>query len=206
MKFIDIMTTIFEYENFATILTATTLGIFLLFIIVLVAGLRDTKKKNEKPVELVKEELEEVTMEELKEDLIIKEEVTLEMPSITKNLEEFKKAIEEEIKHEDEEVKMEIQLSQDKNSLENSKSMKILNINEIENTVITGPKKKEEEKPIELIETEEVVEEKIVEEPATIKEESIIEVQNINIPFLKPDEDEELLFRTMTALRLPQDI
>ena len=204
MKFIDIMTTIFEYENFATILTATTLGIFLLFILVLVAGLRDTKKKNEKPIELVKEELEEVTMEELKEELIIKEEVTLEMPSITKNLEEFKKAIEEEIKYEDEDTKMDVQIN--KNSLENTKSMKILNINEIENTVITEPKKKEETKPVELIETEEKLEEPVIEEPISIKEESIIEVQKINIPLLKPDEDEELLFRTMTALRLPQDI
>lgn len=206
MKFIDIMTTIFEYENFATILTASTLGILLLFIIVLVAGLRDTKKKNEKPVELVKEELEEVTMEELKEDLIIKEEVTLEMPSITKNLEEFKKAIEEEIKHEDEETHMEVQLSQDKKNHDSSKSIKTLNINEIENTVITEPKKKEEEKPVELIEVEEIVEEPVIEEPVSIKEESIIEVQKINIPLLKPDEDEELLFKTMTALRLPQDI
>ena len=204
MKFIDIMTTIFEYENFATILTATTLGIFLLFILVLVAGLRDTKKKNEKPIELVKEELEEVTMEELKEELIIKEEVTLEMPSITKNLEEFKKAIEEEIKYEDEDTKMDVQIN--KNSLENTKSMKILNINEIENTVITEPKKKEETKPVELIETEEQLEEPVIEEPISIKEESIIEVQKINIPLLKPDEDEELLCRTMTALRLPQDI
>jgi hypothetical protein len=204
MKFIDIMTTIFEYENFATILTATTLGIFLLFILVLVAGLRDTKKKNEKPIELVKEELEEVTMEELKEELIIKEEVTLEMPSITKNLEEFKKAIEEEIKYEDEDTKMDVQIN--KNSLENTKSMNILNINEIENTVITEPKKKEETKQVELIETEEKEEKQVIEEPISIKEESIIEVQKINIPLLKPDEDEELLFRTMTALRLPQDI
>ena len=205
MNFIDIMTTIFEYENFATILTATTLGIFLLFILVLIAGLRDKKKKNEKPIELIKEELEEVTMEELKEELIIKEEVTLEMPSITKNLEEFKKAIEEEIKYEDEDTKMDVQLG--KSLLDNSKAIKILNINEIENTVIVEPKKKEETKPVELIEKEEEkVEEPIVEEPILLKEESIIEVQKINIPLLKPDEDEELLFRTMTALSLPQDI
>ena len=75
MNFIDIMTTIFEYENFATILTATTLGIFLLFILVLIAGLRDKKKKNEKPIELIKEELEEVTMEDLVRGILDEYEV-----------------------------------------------------------------------------------------------------------------------------------
>ena len=63
----------------------------------------------------------DVTMEKLKEELIISEEVTLEMPSITKNLEEFKKAIEEEIKHEDENTTMQVQLSPDKSLLESAK-------------------------------------------------------------------------------------
>ena len=43
-------------------------------------------------------EKEEITFEAPKEELIINEEITLEMPSITKNLEDFKKSIEEEIK------------------------------------------------------------------------------------------------------------
>ena len=220
MKFIDIVTTIFEYENFSTILIASTLGIFLLFILVLLAGLRDTKKKKEKPVEVIKEELKDVTMEKLKEELIISEEVTLEMPSITKNLEEFKKAIEEEIKHEDENTTMQVQLSPDKSLLESAKAIKILNINDIENTIILEPKKVaaaaeaqnhqeqiEEKMEEEIIPQEpEIIEEKHIEKPIELREESIVEVQKINIPFIKPDEDEEILFKTMTALRLPQDI
>lgn len=220
MKFIDIVTTIFEYENFSTILIASTLGIFLLFILVLLAGLRDSKKKKEKPVEVIKEELKDVTMEKLKEELIISEEVTLEMPSITKNLEEFKKAIEEEIKHEDEHTTMQVQLSPDKSLLESAKAIKILNINDIENTIILEPKKVaaaaeaqnhqeqiEEKMEEEIIPQEpEIIEEKHIEKPIELREESIVEVQKINIPFIKPDEDEEILFKTMTALRLPQDI
>ena len=52
----------------------------------------------------------------------------------------------------------------------------------------------------------EIIEEKHIEKPIELREESIVEVQKINIPFIKPDEDEEILFKTMTALRLPQDI
>ena len=40
-------------------------------------------------------EKEDITFEAPKEELIINEEITLEMPSITKNLEDFKRTIEE---------------------------------------------------------------------------------------------------------------
>ena len=48
--------------------------------------------------------------------------------------------------------------------------------------------------------------ETVEEKDYSIKEESIIEIQKLDIPLLAPDEDEELLFKTMTALHLPQDI
>ena len=44
------------------------------------------------------------------------------------------------------------------------------------------------------------------EEDYSIQEDSIIEVQKLDIPLLAPDEDDELLFKTMTALHLPQDV
>ena len=59
----------------------------------------------------------------------------------------------------------------------------------------------------ETIEKIEVLEEEPKEETRIeIEEDSIVQVQKLDIPMLAPDEDDELLFKTMTALRLPQDI
>ena len=41
---------------------------------------------------------------------------------------------------------------------------------------------------------------------AELQEDAIIEVQKLNIPLLESDEDDEMLFKTMTALRIPQDV
>ena len=131
------------------------------------------------------------------------------MPSITKNLEDFKRTIEEEIKQENITSNIEVEQSNDKPLLDNSKPIKILNINEIENTQIVETIKEEkvEEAIEEYYEEIEILDENF-DEPviAEIQEEAIIEVQKLDIPLLAPDEDDEMLFKTMTALRIPQDV
>lgn len=206
MKITDIITTIFEYKHFDTIIISVSIFLVLLFIIVLILGLLDAHKKKEKPVELF--EKEEITFEAPKEELIINEEITLEMPSITKNLEDFKKSIEEEIKQENITSNIELEQSNEKPLLDNSKPIKILNINEIENTQIVETIKEEQESLIEeYVEEIEILDENF-DEPivAELQEDAIIEVQKLDIPLLAPDEDDEMLFKTMTALRIPQDV
>ena len=178
-----------------------------LFVVVLIIGLRDSRKKEKKPIEIIKE-FEEITFKEDQEELIINEEITLEMPSITKNLEDFKKSIEEEIKQEQLDSNVQVEQSEDKSLMEDTQPVKILNINEIEDTVIinTVETKEEKEESIETIIEEEPIEMLEEEKSYDIKEESIIEVQKLDIPLLAPDEDDELLFKTMTALHLPQDV
>jgi hypothetical protein len=207
MKITDIITTIFEYKHFDTIIISISIFLVLLFIIVLIVGLLDSRKKKEKPVELF--EKEEITFEAPKEELIINEEITLEMPSITKNLEDFKKSIEEEIKQENITSNIEVEQSNEKPLLDNSKPIKILNINEIENTQIVETIKEEKVETAieEYYEEIEILDENF-DEPviAELQEEAIIEVQKLDIPLLAPDEDDEMLFKTMTALRIPQDV
>lgn len=207
MNLLNIMTTIFEYKHFNTIIISVSLSLVALFIIVLIIGLKDSRKKVKKPIEIIKE-FEEITFKEDQEELIINEEITLEMPSITKNLEDFKKSIEEEIKQEQLDSNVQVEQSEDKSLMEDTKPVKILNINEIEDTVIinTIETKEEKEDPIETITEEEKIEILEEEKNYNIKEESIIEVQKLDIPLLAPDEDDELLFKTMTALHLPQDV
>ena len=207
MKITDIITTIFEYKHFDTIIISISIFLVLLFIIVLIVGLLDSRKKKEKPAELF--EKEEITFEAPKEELIINEEITLEMPSITKNLEDFKKSIEEEIKQENITSNIEVEQSNEKPLLDNSKPIKILNINEIENTQIVETIKEEKvENAIEEYYEEIEILDENFDEPiiAEIQEEAIIEVQKLDIPLLAPDEDDEMLFKTMTALRIPQDV
>ena len=206
MSLLNIMTTIFEYKHFNTIIISVSLSLVALFVVVLILGLRDSRKKTKKPIEIIKE-FEEITFKEDQEELIINEEITLEMPSITKNLEDFKKSIEEEIKQEQLDSNVQVEQSEDKSLMEDTQPVKILNINEIEDTVIinTVETKEEKEESIETIIEEEPIEMLEEEKSYDIKEESIIEVQKLDIPLLAPDEDDELLFKTMTALHLPQD-
>ena len=207
MRLLNIMTTIFEYKYFETIMIVVSIFLVALFLIVLFLGLKDAKKK-EKKKEVLPIIEEEITFTDSKEELIINEEVTLEMPTITKNLEDFKKTLEEEIKNEYVSSNVEVEKTEDKSLCESTKPFKILNINEIEDTVIIETvAQKTPEKKEEIVEEIEVFEEEPIEESTMdIGEESIVQVQKLDIPMLAPDEDDELLFKTMTALRLPQDI
>ena len=205
MNLLNIINTIFEYKYFETIIISVSIFLVVLFVIVLILGIRDAKKKDKPKPVITKPKEEEITMEALKEELIINEEVTLEMPTITKNLEDFKKTIEEEIKQESITSTVEVEKTEDKSLTDTTKPVKILNINEIEDTVIIETVKEPEELKEEIVEIETIEEEK-EEQVLDIKEEAIVEVQKLDIPLLAPDEDDELLFKTMTALRLPQDI
>lgn len=206
MNLQNLITTIFEYKYFNIIIITTSLILITLFFIVLIVGLKDAKKKTKQRTKIIKE-FEDITFKEEPEELIINEEITLEMPSITKNLEEFKKAIEEEIKQEKIESQINVEHSEEKSLMENTKPVKILNINEIEDTVIINTNEVQQEY--------QTIREKIQEEPIKItedikefevKEEAIFKMESLDIPLLAPDEDDEILFKTMTALQLPQDI
>ena len=208
MNLLNIITTMFEYKYFPAIISITIGFLVITFLVVLFTGLKDAKKKEIKKVEIFEEK--DITFEDPKEELIIQEEVTLEMPSLTKNLEDFKKAIEEEIKQENIETNVEIE--EGKQIQENTKPIKTINVNEVEDSIImeTISKKdsnqKEKKELIEKLETEEGTEHEIKIIDPAIKEEAIITVQKLDIPLLAPDEDDELLFKTMTALQLPRDI
>ena len=125
-----------------------------------------------------------------------------------KNLEDFKKTLEEEIKNEQITSNVEVEKTEDKSLCDSTKPFKILDVNEIEDTVIMETVSVETPAPQEeTIEKIEVLEEEQKEETRIeIEEDSIVQVQKLDIPMLAPDEDDELLFKTMTALRLPQDI
>lgn len=210
MNLLNIITTMFEYKYFPTIITITISFLVVTFIIVLFTGLKDAKKKEIKKVEIFEEK--DITFEEPKEELIIQEEVTLEMPSLTKNLEDFKKTIEEEIKQENIVPNIEVEQNTNKSLIDSTKPFRILNVNEIEDTIITEVISEKDTNQNEIkteknFEPEEEVTEheiKIID-PA-IKEDAIITVQKLDIPLLAPDEDDELLFKTMTALQLPRDL
>ena len=199
----------FEYKYFPAIISITIGFLVIAFLVVLFTGLKDAKKKETKKIEIFEEK--DITFEEPKEELIIQEEVTLEMPSLTKNLEDFKKAIEEEIKLENITPNIEVEQNTNKSLIDSTKPFRILNVNEIEDTIITevistndtNQSKVEIE---ENYETEEVTEHEIKIIDPAIKEDAIITVQKLDIPLLAPDEDDELLFKTMTALQLPRDI
>ena len=209
MNLLNIITTMFEYKYFPAIISITIGFLVIAFLVVLFAGLKDAKKKETKKIEIFEEK--DITFEEPKEELIIQEEVTLEMPSLTKNLEDFKKAIEEEIKLENITPNIEVEQNTNKSLIDSTKPFRILNVNEIEDTIITevistndtNQSKVEIE---ENYETEEVTEHEIKIIDPAIKEDAIITVQKLDIPLLAPDEDDELLFKTMTALQLPRDI
>ena len=209
MNLLNIITTMFEYKYFPAIISITIGFLVIAFLVVLFTGLKDAKKKETKKIEIFEEK--DITFEEPKEELIIQEEVTLEMPSLTKNLEDFKKAIEEEIKLENITPNIEVEQNTNKSLIDSTKPFRILNVNEIEDTIITevistndtNQSKVEIE---ENYETEEVTEHEIKIIDPAIKEDAIITVQKLDIPLLAPDEDDELLFKTMTALQLPRDI
>lgn len=130
MKLLNIFEKLYNHPNFNTILLWLIIISIVIFALILFLGLRD--KNKEERESLKEEELEDITFSEISEEDKIKEDVTFEMPTLTKNLVDFKKNIEEEIeKYENVDVSLETAEKE-----EDSKSIKVLDINDIEDTAI----------------------------------------------------------------------
>ena len=94
----NIIDKIYSNGHFTTILIGAIAFLVVLFIIVLYLGIKDAKKAKE-PAPKEKEE-KDITFEEIpQEQKEIAEDVTFEMGTITKNLEDFKKGLEEELQN-----------------------------------------------------------------------------------------------------------
>lgn len=131
MKLLNIFEKLYNHPNFNTILLWLIIISIIIFALILFLGLRD-KNKEEREALKKEEEPEDITFTEIDEKDKIKEDVTFEMPTLTKNLVDFKRNIEEEIENEENfEVIPEVDEKE-----EDTKSIKVLDINEIEDTAI----------------------------------------------------------------------
>lgn len=128
------MSDIYENANFTKYLIIAIIILALIFAIVFLLGLRDLRKSNE-PEKVSDEDMKDFSFDIPENVEQIKEDVTFEMPSLTKNLQDFKKSIEEEMQKENKEVAIKTEIK-DKSLEENSKPYKILDIDEIEDTSI----------------------------------------------------------------------
>ena len=131
MKLLNIFEKLYNHPNFNTILLWLIIISIIIFALILFLGLRD-KNKEEREA-LKEEEPEDITFTEIDEKDKIKEDVTFEMPTLTKNLVDFKKNIEEEIENSD---NVDIVPENNEKVEEDTKSIKVLDINEIEDTAI----------------------------------------------------------------------
>lgn len=131
MKLLNIFEKLYNHPNFNTILLWLIIISIIIFALILFLGLRD-KNKEERET-LKEEEPEDITFTEIDEKDKIKEDVTFEMPTLTKNLVDFKKNIEEEIENSD---NVDIVPENNEKVEEDTKSIKVLDINEIEDTAI----------------------------------------------------------------------
>ncbi len=185
MNVLNIIDTIYESKYFPTILLISIIILVVLFIAVIILGLRDSKKsKNPKKENLM--DVKDITFEKIPEKEAIKEDVTFEIPVLTQNLENFKKSLEEEI---DREEKVNV-IKKVSDTKEETKKTKILDKEKIENTAVM---------PIINIDTiEEPVKEEVVEEaPHPPKREILKELlkdrktKEIEPPRLKEELKEE---------------
>lgn len=101
----NIIDKIYSNSHFTTILIGAIAFLVVLFIIVLYLGIKDAKKAKN-PVKEDKEE-KDITFEDApQEPKDIAEDVTFEMGTITKNLEDFKKGLEEELQNDTSEIEI----------------------------------------------------------------------------------------------------
>lgn len=107
MNLFSFIDRIYENENFKTILLYSIIILIILFVIVLFLGIRD-KKRSLNPKKNKEDDIKDITFElpNEQEKIEIKEDVTFEITSLTKNLEDFKKSLEEEMEREDEEIEI----------------------------------------------------------------------------------------------------
>ena len=101
---LNIIDQIYSNSYFTTLLVGAIAFLIVLFIVVLYMGIKDAKKSKEPAVDK-KEQEKDITFEELTEEQKdVAEDVTFEMPTISKDLEDFKKGVEEELKNTPEQV------------------------------------------------------------------------------------------------------
>jgi len=105
MNIFNFIDKIYESKNFKLILLISIILLVVLFLAVLILGLRDAKR-SKNPKRKIDEDLKDITFDMPPEDeqMEIKEDVTFEMTALTENLENFKKSLEEEMEKEDEEI------------------------------------------------------------------------------------------------------
>ena len=95
---LNIIDQIYSNSHFTALLIGAIAFLIVLFIVVLYMGVKDAKKAKEPVVD--KKEEKDITFEELTEEQKeVAEDVTFEMPTISKDLEDFKKGVEEELKN-----------------------------------------------------------------------------------------------------------
>ena len=95
MNLLNIIDTIYESKYFPTILIISIIVLVFLFVVVILLGLKDAKKSKEPKKEMF-QDIKDITFDTPSEKEAIKEDVTFEIPVLTKNLENFKKSLEEE--------------------------------------------------------------------------------------------------------------
>lgn len=124
IEILNIIDKIYESKYFTTGLISAVIVLVVLFVAVLILGIRDANRlKNPKKKD--EDDIKDITFDVPSDALEVKEDVTFEMPALTKNLEDFKRSLEEEIQREDEET-----------NLRNAKPVKITEVKEIENTAV----------------------------------------------------------------------
>jgi hypothetical protein len=95
---LNIIDQIYSNSHFTALLIGAIAFLIVLFIVVLYMGVKDAKKAKEPVVD--KKEEKDITFEELTEEQNeVAEDVTFEMPTISKDLEDLKKGVEEELKN-----------------------------------------------------------------------------------------------------------
>ncbi len=152
MNLLGLIDKLYDNNYFATILIVAIIVLVILFIVVLLLGIKDAKESKE-PKKVKEEEVKDITFEPETKEPPANEDVTFEMPVLTKNLEDFKKSFEEEIQKDQE---VEVRTTTHNSLSEATKPMKILDINAIEDTAIldtvidTSEKKEDSSSPKEI--------------------------------------------------------
>lgn len=129
---LNFINSIYESEYFPKILLFAIIFLIVLFAVVLILGLKDAKRSKE-PKKEVEEDIKDITFNMTNDTDVAKEDVTFEMPVLTKNLEDFKKNLEEEIQKES---KINILTPVGELPKKQEKPQKILDIKTIEDTAI----------------------------------------------------------------------
>lgn len=155
LNVLNFISDIYEHELFPKVLTISIVVLMALFVFVLFLGIIDSKRIKRKN-KIKEEDVKDITFEDVKELENIKEDVTFEMPILTKNLEDFKNNLEEEIRKENE-TAIELPATVKK---EEQKAVKILDIEEISNTSIIPivNEQKEKQKITKIERLEETIE------------------------------------------------